>query len=795
MIPLGIMIAGANGYTITNAIVLDGVASYLHWTPGVAGNQKIMTYSLWFERAGLGSGNSGTLFGGATISDGFRFGDGTNNDWIDFYFNGTVAGQLITSQVLRDPTGWSNLVVAIDTTQAVASDRVKIYRDGVQITALSTAAYPALNYVSGLGGTGLQTIGQEQNLGGQFYDGAVAEFIRIDGAALAPTSFGEFDTNGTWQPIDPSGLTFGANGFWLDFENALNPGTDVSGNANNFTAVSIPTTAQVADSPTDSAALGVGNYCVLDPIRPMSGGTNASAYISNGGLVHQAGGVNPQDVAGTLAIPSSGIFQIECRITLVSGSPQSTYLGFVDLDRGLTTGFGIFSRADTAAATGSVKVLDGVESGAGLYPTWKTANVDCGMVYDVGADTVSCYINGVLQWTQAAASTYLTGSTIIPYIQNGDGTQVTVDFGQKGFNHPIAGTTGLSTANLPDPAIPDPSKHFQSVAYTGTGASNAITLTDASGAAVAPDLVWIKERNGLASHQLFDSVRGAGKYIWPDDTAAEGTDIQRLTTFDASGFTVGTATQTNTLSNTYIGWCWKAGGAPVLNTAGTINSQVSANQAAGFSIMTGTHAATGDSTFGHGLLQKPEFIIVKDLDGITNWTTTHKDASTNMQDVNTLALNSTGAVVFAAGIWGSEPTASLIGIGWNDQVAFSHRFVCYAFHSVEGFSKFGSYTGNLSTDGPFVYCGFRPAFVLIKRIAAAESWYLLDSTRSPYNQTANILYGDTSAAEVTTTANQMDMLATGFKLRGANNGTNATGEKLIYAAFAEMPVQGQSRGR
>jgi len=793
MIPLGIMIAGANGYTITKAIVLDGVASYLHWTPGVAGNQKIMTYSLWFERAGLGSGNSGTLFGGATISDGFRFGDGTNNDWMDFYFNGTVAGQLITSQVFRDPTGWSNLVVAIDTTQAVAADRVKIYRDGVQITALSTAAYPALNYVSGLGGTGLQTIGQEQNLGGQFYDGAVAEFIRIDGMALAPTSFGQFDTNGNWQPIDPSGLTFGANGFWLDFADALNPGTDVSGNANNFTAVSIPTTAQVADSPTDSVALGVGNYCVLDPIRPMTGGTNASAFISNGGLVHQAGAGNPQDVAGTLAIPSSGIFQIECRITLVSGSPQSTYLGFVDLDRGLTTSFGIFSRADSAAATGSVKVLDGVESGAGLYATWKTVNIDCGMVYDVGADTVSCYINGVLQWTQAAASTYLTGNTIIPYIQNGDGTQVTVDFGQKGFNYPIAGATGLSTANLPDPTIPDPSKHFQSVAYTGTGASNAITLTDASGAAVAPDLVWIKDRDTIVEHVITDSVRGATKEINSDSTNVETTVAQGLTSFDSSGFTLGTDANYNAAASSNIAWCWKAGGTAVSNTDGTITSSVSANILSGFSIVSWQNGAgVGTPTIGHGLSTAPEMIITKDtISAGYDWVVHHKDIAVT----NILRLNTSAAAGASTAYNNLAPTATVFQTKDANLAAYSSSAISYCFHSVEGFSKFGSYTGNLSTDGPFVYCGFRPAFVLIKRIAAAESWYLLDSTRSPYNQTANILYGDTSAAEVTTTANQMDMLATGFKLRGANNGTNATGEKLIYAAFAEMPVQAQSRGR
>jgi len=774
-----VCIPGANGYTITNAIVLDGVASYLHWTPGVAGNQKTYTRSTWVKKASNGA--TLRLFGAHDNVSGENYVLFNSSDKVAFAFDASVAINIVGSPVHRGSTGWIHICQSVDTTIPAQ----KLFINGVEVV-LDTNINPSLNAIKHWNNTVQHTIGTAAGTPASYFNGYIAEVIHLDGTYVTDAlSFGAFDTNGNWQPIDPSGLPFGANGFWLDFADALNPGTDVSGNANNFTVVSIPTTAQVADSPTDSVALGVGNYCVLDPIRPMLGGTNASAYISNGGLVHQAGGVNPQDVAGTLAIPSSGVFQIECRITLAGTNPRSTWIGFIDVDRGATSSFGVFSRSDTVAATGSVKVLDGVESGAGLYPTWKTVNIDCGMVYDVGADTVSCYINGVLQWTQATVSTYLTGNTILPYIYGGDGTQVTVDFGQKGFNYPIAGATGLSTANFPDPTIPDPSKHFQVAVVAHDGISTSFTLNwDAT---VNDTLFILKAHNAIEDWYWIDGLRGYNKITRNPATGIETTDANVIA---VSGPTV-TLGSSLTASGFAI-YAFKAGAAGgASNTDGTITSTVSVNSLTNFSIATYTGTGVA-ATYGHGLPVASEMTVTRHRDATGIMPVWHigLTAGGKLLDLSSTAIEATDATIFNS----ADPTATVNSVGTSTATNQSTKlYVAYSWAGVANFSQFGTYQGNASADGSFVNLGMRPATFITKSLAALHHWRLYDNQRDGYNdQNQYLLMQHTTTASIT--GGEIDLLATGVKMRNAT-AQNNTADIKVYAAFAEMPVQAQSRGR
>ena len=353
---------------------------------------------------------------------------------------------------------------------------------------------------------------------------------------------------------------------------------------------------------------------------------------------------------------------------------------------------------------------------------------------------------------------------------------------------PPTGYLALCTANLTLDAAMDPingnspQDYFNTVLYTGNGSTQSIT-----GVGFQPDWCWIKKRAGEnASHCIHDAVRGAGKRLKSDSTVAEydaGTlDIQ---SFDSDGFSLGGGGLVNQSTHTYAAWNWKANGSGVSNTDGSITSTVSANTDAGFSIVsyTGTGA---NATVGHGLLSAPDMIIVKNRDsGSGNWLVYHSSVGAEYAPF----LNSTIAPYDAFESWqDTSPTNSVFYIGTFNS-ASGENHIAYCFHSVEGFSKFGSYTGNGSTDGPFVYTGFRPAFVMVKITSAPENWTIFDDERSEYNLAQLGLYANLSNAEATISTNGIDMVSNGFKLRGTGNRTNGSGYTYIYMAFAENPFK------
>jgi hypothetical protein len=326
--------------------------------------------------------------------------------------------------------------------------------------------------------------------------------------------------------------------------------------------------------------------------------------------------------------------------------------------------------------------------------------------------------------------------------------------------------------------IDKPDDYFNTVLYTGTGASNSVT-----GVGFQSDLLWFKNRSSALNHILFDSVRGIDKYFYVNLNEAEGTSATILTAVGSDGFTVGANDNVNENTKGIVSWNWLANGAGVSNTAGTISSTVSANTTSGFSIV--SYTGTGsNATVGHGLGVAPKMVIVKGRSYIGDWKVYNSNVGATFQGF----LNGTEAFQGSSPtIWNSTaPTSTVFSIGTNSGVNTSGgTIIAYCFAEVKGFSKFGSYTGNGSADGTFMYTGFKPAFVMLKRTNDTAHWQMQDSKRIGFNPENERLYASDSAAEQT--INFIDLLSNGFKCITTDAGANGSGDNFIYMAFAENP--------
>ena len=337
---------------------------------------------------------------------------------------------------------------------------------------------------------------------------------------------------------------------------------------------------------------------------------------------------------------------------------------------------------------------------------------------------------------------------------------------------------------MPYSNIDKPSKYFNTVLYTGTGATRSIT-----GAGFQPDWVWIKERSASASyHNLSDAVRGAGKALFSNSADAEydyGTGTGgNLRSFDSDGFSLGTASQTNVNGTTFVSWCWDANGTGASNTAGSITSTVSANTTSGFSVGTYTGNSTSDATIGHGLGVAPNMVIVKNRSGADNWQVYWNDGTERNGFLNLTNAFNTPA---STSVWGNNnPTSSVFYVGNDSATNTTNNYVFYSFTSIKGYSKFGSYTGNGSADGTFVYTGFKPAFIIIKRNEAGYDWHMHDNKRDTINVVKSRMSPNDVYAE-STNIDLMDFTSNGFKLRTTTASWNGSGATWIYMCFAENP--------
>jgi len=334
--------------------------------------------------------------------------------------------------------------------------------------------------------------------------------------------------------------------------------------------------------------------------------------------------------------------------------------------------------------------------------------------------------------------------------------------------------------------IDNPELYFQADLYTGNGSNDHAQTFDGD-ENMQPDMVWIKSRSDAENHHIFDSVRGANARLLANTTGAEFDDSSNLQSFDSDGFTLGTADGINKNTATFVCWGWKANGSGSANTDGSINTTAtSANTTAGFSIIEWSGSAAA-ATIGHGLGAVPKMIICKDTSDTYNWGVYHHK-NTSAPETDYLYLNTTAATADSDSVWNdTAPTSTLFSVknAGATNASGTNNMIAYCFAEKQGFSKFGSYTGNGNANGVFVYTGFRPAFLMVKKSSGTSAWYIYDNKRAGYNPDNNQLYPDRNNAEDTT--DQVDFLSNGFKWQGITGDPNGSAT-YVYMAIAEAPL-------
>ena len=766
----------------------DGDSPYLSRTPSSAGNRRTYTISVWAKVIDNGTFRTILGAGGGTTRDRLQIFDG---DRIVFNVNDGSDGMLRTNRLVRDSSAWYHFVVGVDTTQATASNRFKLYVNGIQETSFETATYPSQNYDCRLNNNIETFIGQSSS-NNFYFDGYIAEINLIDGTALDASYFGytDFQTK-LWRPKKYEG-TYGTNGFRLDFSDnsgttATTLGKDSSGNGNNFTPnnFSVATGSAVNiynnDSSTDTPS---ENFATLNILHGLSYNTT----FANGNLFANIPASNTYGKAFGDIVIKSGKWYWEVYYNQAGGNGNYLYVGLGDMVKGDD-----FIRAVRGSDGEKIPNTGGTEV---RFATGDIINVavdmDNGKWY-IGRNGTYWYSGNPVAGTGFVHNDLLTGAStyggLVPRFSNATGgatQQFSVNFGQKSFIYtPPTGYRKLNSNNIPVDATPSiirPQKHFDTLTYTGNGSSShRIT-----GLEFQPDLVWIKGRSAGTNHIIQDVVRG-NFILYPDSNQQEGaTGGGWVKSFNSDGFTTDVNGPINTNSATYVAWCWKAGGAASSNSDGTITSSLSTNQEAGCSIITWT--GTGSAgTIGHGLGKAPKLIIVKLRSGSQDWFVNNgmifNDYGKYYKLNSSGSSNASDTNVFP----NTAPTSTVFSVGTDGAVnASGSTYVAYVWSEIPGYSKFGFYTGNGNANGTFVHTGFSPRFIIYRK-KSDENWHMFDTKRQPKNPNATVIDPNRGAAETTDTNTQIDILSNGFKLRSSHGTSNASGTDYFYWAWAEQP--------
>ena len=813
----------SGGYQISRSLRFNSAdTAYLARTPSTASNRRTYTWSGWVKK-NTDSSDRRIFEAGASSSNVFWMGfgpAGSTDQFIVQDYSGGFQIQLASTAVYRDPSAWYHVVVAVDTTQATSTDRVKIYINGVQITSFvsGNATFPSQNYETRVNQSVVHDIGGSSVIGGSaYFNGYMTEVYFIDGQALTPSSFGETNAQtGVWQPKAYSG-SYGTNGFYLNFSDNSNTtaatlGKDYSGNGNNWTPNNFSVTAgagndSVVDSPTsygvDTGVGGTvrGNYATLNPL------SNTSGTVTGNGNLQLLSNASHFSVTSTIGV-TSGKWYSEVFVST-----------FNALGIGVTT-LNTFASGYPGGITGLWWVYDNGASNAGNNQTtqnWNSSPIfTAGMTLQIvlDADSGKCWIgynNTFLNSTGGTTGnpsagtnptfTISTTSPILLFLEQNT-SDLYLNAGQRPFAYTApSGYKALCTQNLPTPTIGATTatlanKYFDISLWTGNSSYPRAVST---GLSFQPDFAWVKGRNtATLQHVLQNSVQGAGtgSAMYSDQTSAQGAldTYGYVSAFNSDGISVNKSgtfgENVNYTGWTYVAWQWKANGSGSTNTSGTITSTVSANTTSGFSIVTYT-GQSGAGTVGHGLGVAPSMIIVKSRsNGAYGWAVWH---STFTQS-EYLLMETTDVKGTASNYWNSSAPStwtSAFGVGAGPKYVNNSgdTFVAYCFAQIAGYSAFGSYTGNGSTDGAFIYTGFRPAYVMIKRTDTSGEWVLKDTTRSPYNADGNTLLANRSDAEYGSGNTSIDELSNGFKCRTTSASANASGGTYVYMAFASNPFK------
>ena len=916
--------SGAADFEIERSLRFDPNDTYMERTPSSAGNRRTFTISLWFKlgivqeytgsdgRTLFGSGGGGAGSSATNIS---LLADAYGGPRLDFLsMLGAASGsnyiRLTTNAFIRDPSAWYHVVVRVDTPQGNSPNRAKMYINGDEVSDWYNYDQPDQNAdtymnVTDKHGVGANRVWSNQNNKYNYFGGYIAEFHFLDGTAYDASYFGETDsTTGQWIPKKYQGGNYGTNGFYLKFADnsgttATTLGKDSSGNSNNYTPYGFSVAAGVGNDSLEDTP--TNNFATLNSLKKPTNGA-----LSNGNLDGSGNASSWVSFFSTIYV-SSGKWFCEVKVNatrvgvgigknVVNGADENSYLG---------------SAADTYAYFD----LNGKwnNNSNSSYGATYTTNDIIGMALDMDAGTLIFYKNGVSQGT---AFTGLSGEFALGFSVYGGSASASINFGQRAFDYTVpTGYKALNSANLPNPSIPFPNKHFDTLLYTGNDGSQSIT-----GLNFQPDWAWIKERSGAYHHSLTDSVRGVLKTLSSSRVdIAEYSESSGLNQFlsNGLGFNGRGYFFVNRDTQTYAAWNWNAGNtdsatytvkvvsdsgnkyrfndfgtsavtldlaeggtytfdqsdssmsshpmqlsttangthgggsaystgvtyqldgstvtasafisgfssassrkliitvaasAPTLyyycyyhsgmggqantnstlgssNFDGTLQATVKANTTAGFSIITWTGNQTSGATLGHGLGVAPKTLFVKRRDGASNWICPLFDEQKAGQlNSATQFTNSYYNVFFP-----SQPSSTTVTIGSNDDInRNTSTYVAYVFSEVEGYSKIGRYYGNGSSDGVFVFTGFKVAFLLVKRMTGSgNGWTIIDNKRDVDNSVKQQLYPHSSLAEAS--YDGVDFLANGFKMRQTNAWLNGATD-YYYLAFAESPFK-NSRAR
>jgi hypothetical protein len=782
-----LLFSADEGYNLTRSLRFRSSASaYLNRTPATTTNRRTWTVSCWVKRGRLATGTEQVIFSSNNGSTFTELNYLASSDVLRLNLSaGGSAYYFDTSAVFRDPSAWYHIVVAVDTTQATATDRMKVYINGVQ--QVGTNNSPAQNYDTDWNRAQNAFIGS-RTASTWFNDFYLAEFNNIDGLQLTPSSFGSTNAlTGVWQPARYTG-TYGTNGFYLPFtdNSALTTssnvglGRDYSGNGNYWTTNNISITAGVTyDSMTDVPTLTsatAANFAVMNPLDMGASVVPAYANLRVG-----TASAIWRTIRSTMQIPTTGKWYSELT---VETSSRAIAFGISTASQDLANYTGSGSAGWSYYSSTGEKLNAG--TGVAYGSAWDTAGTVIGLAFDAAAGTLVFYKNNTSQGT--AYSGLTAGNYFISASPNN--CNVDINFGQRPFAYtPPTGFVALNTFNLPTSTIVKGNTVMDATLYTGNATARSIT----NAAPFQPDLVWIKSRSNADNHNVFDTLRivsSDAKRLYSNLTNAEESSTfggaTNLTTFNSNGFSLGTGTDTNRSAGTFVAWQWQAGqGTSSSNTNGTITSTVSVNASAGFSVV--TYTGTGaNATVGHGLGVAPQMILFKRRNTAADWVVYNSSVgNTSALFLNSIVAASANSVYFN----NTSPTSTVFSVGTAVGVNnTSDTYVAYCWTPIAGYSAFGSYTGNGSTNGPFVYTGFRPKFVMVKNTTDLGSWITSDTARGTYNLNDPYLVANSSDAEVA--GNFIDILSNGFKFRATSGtGINGSGQTYIYMAFAETPTK------
>ena len=774
--------------SIANSCIFDAASNVsLTRTPSGAGNRKTFTVSVWAKRCVLTDAAGNNTYGqrilnvGASGSSFFDIkwsgsGDteGANRLHIREYSSSAEQIEYWTNRTFEDTSKWYHILLQVDTTQVSSGDRIKLYVDGDQVTSWYRANAPSSNFDTLVNSTVLHNIGRFTGATSNNLSGYLAEFNLVDGSIVAPSTFGLTDTStGRWIPKSLTGITYGTNGFRLTFADSSAFGDDTSGNGNDYASSNLVSTDQTTDSPTQNH----------NTFASFASGTSAS----EGNLTVSTGTTNgdTQCVAQAGFGVATGKWYWEAKITTVGAG---LYGWKDDANAGgsqavNTSSNGTHSTNNSAgmlstAASGSFSAGSWfIDGGYGDEVNYTTVSTNDVLMFAIDLDTGKGYCGKNGTWFNSANPANGTGeiggchyangvNKFYPMARRLDANSVAeYNFGQRSFAHtPPTGFSALQQDNLP---------------ATDKGVS---------------DLVIIKNRDAADSWIWQDSLRGAGEYGSSSTATQYNTAIvDGVQKFLAGGFSTEDNDAINTSGESYVAYNFHLnGGTTTTDSSGTLSTELQANATAGFSVGKFTVSGSGNVTWAHGLGGVPEMGILCAYNSTNSGTTYHHKISTTPYSSGLFLTNSNSAFT-SSNIWGlAKPTSTL----WTGLVGSlftaGEPYIFYSFRGIEGFSKFGSYVGNGNADGPFVYTGFKPAWLMIKRTDVANSWGINDSTRNPFNPAKQILWADYTLADENRGDRPIDLLSNGYKVRALSSETNcnASGGTYIYMAFAEHPFNG-----